>query len=614
MRDRRTTIWVGLVTALLAGVLAGCTSTGFSAACTSGHSGNSGAAATSHAVETAPRLWVEATLDAIRRDFPAPTVHARNLWHLSAVMWDAWATYTPNATPYFDVDVAPAIPDSEAERLAAINDAINFGAHRLLLARYEFAIGGIESTKEMDELLRSACTVPPDGEDDPDAASSIGIAIADRAIELGFDDGSFEINRYVDLSYQPVNEPLVVAGDEIEMVDPNRWQPLQLSERVTQNGLAQGPGVQVFIGSNWGSVTSFALPEPDERGVTIDPGPPPLLGGATSDAFRQAAVDVVGYADLIGGESGDSQIDISPGSLDQIAAQTAHPLNPATGEPYDPNIVRYGDYARAVAEFWADGPDSETPPGHWNTLAIAASDGLDQQDLMWGGDGSTLGRLEWDLRLFFTLNASLHDAAIAVWGAKRAYDYARPISMIRHLGSGRDNGLPLTPGLVEQVTDESAADGGRHAGLSVGEIVVRSWLGPVENPETQVAGVGWRPAIEWLPYQRPTFVSPAFAGYTSGHSGFSRAAADVLTRATGSEFFPGGLFTHAIEAGSFLHEEGPTADIELQWATFGDAADQAGESRRYGGIHVEADDLAGRRMGADVADLAWQKAQSYFGG
>ncbi len=39
------------------------------------------------------RLWDEALLDAIRRDFPAPTVHARNLYHASAAMWDAWAAY-----------------------------------------------------------------------------------------------------------------------------------------------------------------------------------------------------------------------------------------------------------------------------------------------------------------------------------------------------------------------------------------------------------------------------------------------------------------------------------------------------------------------------------------
>ena len=45
-----------------------------------------------------------------------------------------------------------------------------------------------------------------------------------------------------------------------------------------------------------------------------------------------------------------------------------HQINPFTGEAYEPNIVPRGDYGRVVAEFWADGPDSETPPGHWFTF------------------------------------------------------------------------------------------------------------------------------------------------------------------------------------------------------------------------------------------------------
>ena len=47
------------------------------------------------------RLWDEALLDAIRRDFPAPTVHSRNLFHVSAAMWDAWAAYDPIADGVF---------------------------------------------------------------------------------------------------------------------------------------------------------------------------------------------------------------------------------------------------------------------------------------------------------------------------------------------------------------------------------------------------------------------------------------------------------------------------------------------------------------------------------
>ncbi len=560
--------------------------------------------------ESVPRMWVQATLDAIRRDFPAPTVHSRNLWHLSAVMWDAYAVYTPDAHPYFDVE-SRELPSED--QFAAASVAISFAAHRLLTERYEFATGSDVSRAQFDALMVSLCHDPTEV---PQAGSpaAVGLEIADHALAFGADDGSLERSRYIDLGYQSVNAPLVVASDDIAMEDPNRWQPLELAQRITQNGQIEGAGPQRFIGSNWGSVASFALPEPDDRGVTIDPGPPPYLGTDTEQDFVDGAIDIIEYSDVLGGASGAEPIDIGPGARGNNSLGrtdgVGHALNPATGEPYEPNVVPHGDFGRAVTEYWADGPDSETPPGHWNTIAIEVSDLMPADELYWAGGTQALSRFEWDLRLFFTLNAGLHDTAIAIWGAKRAYDYPRPISMIRYLGS--TGGLPLTPGLVEMVTEATAADGDRHEGLPVGAVAVRSWMGPVEDPETQVAGVGWRPAIEWLPYQRPTFVSPAFAAYVSGHSGFSRAAADILTEATGSAFFPGGMFTHTIRAGSFLHEEGPTADLELQWATYQDAADEAGESRRYGGIHVEADDLFGRMMGAEIADLAWAKAQTYF--
>ena len=105
-----------------------------------------------------------------------------------------------------------------------------------------------------------------------------------------------------------------------------------------------------------------------------------------------------------------------------------------------------------------------------------------------------------------------------------------------------------------------------------------------------------------MPYQKDTFVTPAFAGYTSGHSTFSRAAAEVLARFTGSPYFPGGLGRDLLgRRKHFLKfEQGPSTDIELQWATYYDAADQAGQSRIWGGIHILADDFAGRRMGSTI--------------
>jgi hypothetical protein len=117
-----------------------------------------------------------------------------------------------------------------------------------------------------------------------------------------------------------------------------------------------------------------------------------------------------------------------------------------------------------------------------------------------------------------------------------------------------------------------------------------------------------------VPYQKPTFVTPAFSAYVSGHSTFSRAAAEVLTSITGSTFFPGGMSEWTFPPGKLAFEAGPTAPVTLQWATYFDAADQAGISRLYGGIHVTWDDFQGRIMGSAAGHAAWALAQQYYAG
>jgi len=248
-------------------------------------------------------------------------------------------------------------------------------------------------------------------------------------------------------------------------------------------------------------------------------------------------------------------------------------------------------------------------------------------DLRVGGSGPVVDRLAWDVKTYLALNGAVHDAAIAAWGLKGHYDSVRPISMIRYMGSlGQSSnpdgtaydpdGLPLVDDLIEVITEETTAPGERHAALAghEGEVAIRSWTGNPEDPETELSGVDWIRAVEWVPYQQPTFVTPAFPGYVSGHSTFSRAAAEVMTAMTGSSFFPGGVSGYTIPAGDLIFEEGPTTEIVLEWATYYDAADQAGQSRLWGGIHVQDDDFKGRRIGSECGIAAWTRAQSYFAG
>lgn len=573
------------------------------------------------------RVWDETVLELIRQVVPAPTVHARNLFHTSAAMWDAWAAYDPDGDGYF-VDEERSAGDADGVR-AEREAAMSFAAYRILLWRYETVSDLPVAREQLDEVMASLCYRTDYEATAGDSPAAFGNRIAETVIEHGSDDGALEDERYEDHSYRPANDPMVVADPGTEMRDPNRWQPLSLGLQLSQNGLLIPGNVQTYIGPHWGHVTPFALPT-SATGTAIDPGPPPYLGDPlTDEEFKRAAVGVLRDSSQLDPADG-VEIDIGPGALGGSSLGTndgtGYETNPATGEPYAPEPTMRGDFYRAIAEYWADGPTSETPPGHWNLLAnrVADAPGFERRI---GGEGPVLDPLEWDVKTYFALNGATHDAAIAAWGLKSYYDSVRPISMIRYMGakgqssdpsgpSYDPDGLPLEPGLVEVVTAESSAPGERHEHLAghVGEIAVHTWRGSPEDAETETSGVGWIRAIEWVPYQRPTFVTPSFAGYVSGHSAFSRAAAEVLAAITGTPYFPGGLEEWTVEEGALLHEEGPTRDVHLQWGTYFDAADQAGISRLYGGIHIPQDDVEGRRIGSEAGRGAWTLAQRYFDG
>src|SRR5438552_5276970 len=571
------------------------------------------------------RRWDEALLDAIRRSLPNPPVHARNLFHASVAMWDGWAAYDSTASGYIFKE-KPHV--DRCDVAAARNEAISYAAYRVLSARFIKAVGADKSLSEfadlMDALSYPTATTTTDG----DTPAAVGNRIAKAVLDYGSSDGSNEANGYAAIDYKPINPPLVVALPEITVVDPNRWQPLQVEYLVSQNGVVLPSGVQQAVGPHWGHVTSFAIPAGGALGVPFDPGPPPRLGDPATDAlFKTQALEVIRDSSLLD-TARDDMIDISPAVLGDNAIGSnggpGHAINPVTGNPYAPDMVRAGDFYRTIAEFWADGPNSETPPGHWNVLANAVSDAL-APNLRIGGTGPVVDRLEWDVKLYLALNGAVHDAAIAAWGLKGRYDGNRPISMIRYmasLGQSTDptlapynkEGLPLVPGLVEVITKEKTQSGGAMVALkgSEGKIALRAWDRNTADPSASHAA--WILGTTWMPYQLSTFVTPSFQGYISGHSTFSRAPAAAMTGFTGSEYFPGGLSEWTVKSGSFRIAAGPSADVTLEWATDYDAADQAGRSRLFGGIHVQADDFTGRIVGSTCGKDAWAFAQHLYAG
>ena len=373
-----------------------------------------------------------------------------------------------------------------------------------------------------------------------------------------------------------------------------------------------------------------------------DPGTPPLHSDMDPDLYKWGFELVSIWGSHLDPADG-VMWDISPGNIGNIAQlpQTFDAMkefyelveggdpsrgwnaNPVTGQPYEPQMVHRADYARVLAEFWADGPDSETPPGHWFTILNYVSDHPLLQK-KFKGQGEILDDLEWDVKSYFTLGGAMHDAAISAWSIKGWYDYIRPLSAIRYLAeagqssnpdlpSYSPNGIRLYENFVELVEQGDPLEGDQ--GEHINKIKLYTWRGPefIENEETDMAGVGWILAENWWPYQRPTFVTPPFAGYISGHSTFSRAAAEVLTRLTGDAFFPGGIGEFVAKKNEFLvFEEGPSQDVVLQWATYRDASDQTSLSRIWGGIHPPADDIPGRIIGEKIGITAFEKAETIF--
>jgi hypothetical protein len=459
------------------------------------------------------RIWDAAAL-AVDPGSDDPAAQARNLFHLSAAMWDAWSAYEPKGTGYFLTE-----KHRTGDPLPAQEAAISYAAYRLLLWRASYGANMAAAFDRLTTTMRSLCYRPGFVNLRGDSPAALGNRIGAAAIAFGRSDGSLEREHYVDASYTPVNEPLVVSQPGATMHDRTFWQPLAFGRTVIQGGLSIPARVQSFVGSQWGNVRGFALPR-SKSGLPIDPGPPPL-GDPSSASYKQAALEVIRATARRGGA--------------------------------------------AIVARWA-GP--EAPPGRWNAIANAVSDSGER------GVGAA-ARLASDVKLYFALNGALHDAAVATWGVKRKYQSVRPISMIRalafqgqssdrHASSFSPDGLPLAPGLVELITKASTA-GEQQAALArhLGDLAVRT-------------ARGWTLGTRWLP--RAGAVTPPYPGWVSDGSAFGRAAAEILAAQTGSGALPAG--TGLPRWGTYRHAADEEGLAGLYAGTQIPADDSAG--RRLG--------------------------------
>ncbi|MDP2384609.1 MAG: vanadium-dependent haloperoxidase [Nitrospirota bacterium] len=454
--------------------------------------------AAAQAADTVIVRWNDVTLQAIRDTHPGPPIVARMLAVTHTCIYDAWAPYDALAV---GTQLGKTLRQPVAERTEANKKkAVSFAAYRALVDLFP-----TEQAK-FDLVMAEMGFDPTDRSTDTHTASGVGNVACQAVLAFRHHDGSNQLGDlapgpYADYTgYVPVNDP-----DHIN--DPNRWQPLRIS-----NG--QGGFVtQKFIAPHWGKVVPFALRSADQ----FSPKDPNFYPQESAQYLKQAK---------------------------QVLA-------------YSANLT---DREKVIAEYWADGPSSELPPGHWALCAQFVS----------RRDHHTLDQ---DVKMFFAMTNAVLDASVSSWHAKRVFDYVRPVSAIHFLFAGQQ---------------------------------VKAWAGP---------GLGTRliDGAAWQPYQATTFVTPPFAEYVSGHSIFSTSAARVLKGFTGSDHFG---FSVTIPAGSSRVEPGlvPANDITLSWKKFSDAANEAGISRRFGGIHFIDGDLQARKMGRKIGRQALRKATAYFNG
>ena len=608
------------------------------------------------------RAWNEEVLHAIRNDFARPTVHARNLFHTSIAMYDIWAVFDENADTFF---LGKSLGEFNCAFDGFYNDvlveenrkkAISYAIYRIVQHRFSNSPGVDDIYNSINSFMDELGYNKYDESTDYHSgdAAALGNYVAQQIIEFGLQDNSNEQNDYANLVYEPLNEPLNTDDEgNPNLTEPNHWQPLTMEEFIDQSGNYHPGGSPEFLSPEWGKVIPFSLKEEDlsihstpnyDYWVYHDPTSPSYIqeGIGLEDPFKWGFTLVSIWGSHLD-PNDDVMIDISPASIGNISSfpetfeeykdfysffdggdsSVGREINPSTGLAYEEQMVPRGDYARVLAEFWADGPDSETPPGHWFTILNYVND-HPQLIKKFKGEGEILNNLQWDIKSYFILSGAMHDAAIAAWGIKGYYDYIRPMSAIRYMcdqGQSSDtnlsnynpHGIPLVDGFIEVIQEGDSLEGDGQE--NIGKIKLFTWKGHehIINADYDIAGVGWILAEKWFPYQRPSFVNPPFAGYVSGHSTFSRAAAEVLKLLTSDEFFPGGMGTFEVYTNDFLKfEVGPSMDFQLQWATYRDASDQTSLSRIWGGIHPPIDDIPGRIIGEKIGKAAFSFGEKYF--
>lgn len=229
------------------------------------------------------------------------------------------------------------------------------------------------------------------------------------------------------------------------------------------------------------------------------------------------------------------------------------------------------------AEYWAGGAGTITPPGMWFVM----------MDVVVRSNGLTILH---EIRNYTIIASGLYQSSICAWRLKRDHLQARPIQMIRQFE-------------YDQPIDQGWND--KHLGQY------------------------------WLPFQELDFVTPPFPDFVSGHSTFSGTCAKLfccllqndqivlrnpsITLDILNYFSPilmnqtlnfsiNSIFLHP--RCSLVEQNEPPTGVILGWGTWSDMAKSCGDSRIFGGIHIQSSNMAGMYLGRLIGDAVWDNLKS----
>lgn len=557
--------------------------------------------------------WNNLGLTLVKKAERGPTISSRFMAYLNAALYSAWAAYSSDAAPWLSTVQSDVVFASTNEASTARFLSMSTAAYHVFV---DFAAGDssflnqaqleIDSGEDAEviraEMLSLADSIIDESKAlasarlDPFSANSLlsdseslANAIASEILAFAMTDGAQPLNNYADSTapYGPIPwaapAPTISQRNNINFYNEIAY----VNEGGVEFPVYEFPDYDPRIaaraaGATWDSEGKLLIDNP--LPVTINPAV--LSGDVRLSSTWQSLTE---WGIFPPTADGGTQVPLTShwGEVSTFALASGAALRPDTIKtPYVNGALNMdfvdeaaqlvgfaqlmkdrvdgGALQRAQSEYWELGDSTPYPPGWWTEIAVdlAVRDALS---------------LEESLRLMMTVSQAVFDAGVTAWDSKFHFDSVRPYTVINQLYLGS---------------------------------VLPSFRGDV------VAGTDDRNV--WFPFQLRRNFTPPFPDVPSGHSAFSYAATTVI-----SQILSSNIFDYQSEAfiSRFDLTDGFDGDAQngneettLSWEFLSLAAEEAGRSRLYGGIHMMDGNWIGLKMGIQTGHAALAKVDALFSG